>query len=77
MRAYDKKKNNPEIFGTMSLSTCVWTMNNILLADKTTEKFAAKEMFILKGNTFSDSIIAQIANQADVFLKQTNPQKID
>ena len=72
LKAYYKKKNNPDIFGLMSLSTCVWTMNRILLTDKASEKFATNEIFIVKGNTFSDSVVTRLATQAEPFLKQTN-----
>ncbi|MBS1575000.1 MAG: hypothetical protein JST09_06810 [Bacteroidetes bacterium] len=71
LRSYYKKKISSDIFGAMSLSTCVWSMNGILLADKASEKFATQEVFIIKGNTFSDSVVARLATQAETFLKQT------
>jgi len=53
-------------------SACLWAMNRILLTDKALEKFATNEIFIVKGNTFSDSVVTRLATQAETFLKQTN-----
>jgi hypothetical protein len=65
---YDKKSNNPDVFGRMSLSTCAWAMNSILLRDKAA-KFATKDSSILRGNTFPDATITNIVSQAEAFLK--------
>lgn len=74
LKAFNEKKNNPEVYGIMSLSTCVWAINGILLIDKASEKFAMKEVFIQKGNTFSDTVIKRIVNEAENYLRQTNEQ---
>ena len=54
----------------MSLSTCVWAMNSILLADKASEHLAVKDPLIQKGNTIPDATIVNIAKGAEASLKE-------
>lgn len=66
---YYKKIKEPEIYGTMSLSTCAWAINNVLTFNNTDEKFLAKDKFVEDGNVFSQQILEEILSKAQKYIE--------
>ncbi|MET0245071.1 MAG: hypothetical protein ABW174_16445, partial [Flavitalea sp.] len=68
LQFYKIKREDPETFGRLGLSTGVWAMNRILLADKSSESYAIKDDIIDKGTIFQESIIEKLVQQTETFL---------
>lgn len=66
---YYAKRNKPEIYGTISLSTCVWALNKILILNNADDKFTIRDKYVQEGNVFSEDILKSIVNNAKLYIE--------
>lgn len=66
---YYNKKNEPGIYGTMSLSTCAWAINNMLIFSNADKKFLVNSKYVEDGNVFSQEILKVILSKAQKYIE--------
>jgi hypothetical protein len=66
---YNEKKIRPEIYGTLSLSTCAFAINRLMIANNANEKFINRDRFVEDGNVFSQEVLDSILNKAQLYIK--------
>ena len=66
---YNEKKRNGEIYGTMSLSTCAWALNKLLILNNADEKFVVKSKLVEDGNVFSQEILNEILDKGQKYIE--------
>lgn len=66
---YNEKKKNGEIYGTMSLSTCAWALNKLLILNNADEKFVVKSKLVEDGNVFSQEILNEILDKGQKYIE--------
>lgn len=69
---YNEKKKNGEIYGTLSLSTCVWALNKLLIHNNANEKFVVKNKFVEEGNVFPPEILSEIVDKAKKYIEDVS-----
>lgn len=69
---YNEKKKNIEIYGTMSLSTCAWAIDKILVFNNADEKFVVRNKLVEDGNVFSQEILNEIVDKAQKYIETVN-----
>lgn len=66
---YNSKKMQYEIYGTLSLSTCAFAINKLMVANNAADKFLTKDKFVIEGNVYSLEILDSILSKAKLYIK--------
>lgn len=67
----NEKKKNGEIYGMMSLSTCAWALQKLLIFNNADEKFTVKGHLTENGNVFSQQILNEVQDKAQRYIQNT------